>query len=240
MSIMRNAMMQDPLMGMQSLYNRGGAVYRQTGGDAITPGTPTIPNLPGTTAHEALNESIAAGEGPTIAEGATPEEINKAYIEWASNPANIPDYYGGATVAEFDPLQLEAFASKENTASQLDALNKQQLDYYQGILSGTSPHLQRAADTAAQTTSNAFFGAGTPGSARGQYAGALAAQDAVRANRQNALNALGSERGNLTGAADIVSGVGEDRRKLSQDVIDEDIKRFNYCLLYTSPSPRDS
>ena len=282
MSIMRNVMMRDPLMGKQNLYNRGGPIYRVAGGlsEAVgegfsqaianstptatsrsrwtpppgagdspweneswpgkdqatevaplpTPGTPTIPNLPGVDAHENLNESIA-GAGPTISADMTPEEINEAYINWAADPSNIPDYYGGATVAEFDPLQLEAFAKKEATAGQLDELNKQQLDYYQGILAGNSPHLQRAADRAAGSTANTFFGAGTPGSSRGQYAANLAAQEAQFGLQQDAISGISGVQDRLTQGADLLGSIGQERRDYVQNVINEDIKRWNFAQL---------
>ena len=210
-----------------SIMRKMKPIYRQEGG--TTPGAPTLPSLPGVDAHENLNTSIAAGSGPSIAEGASPEEINKAYIEWASDPSNIPDYYGGATVAEFDPLQLEAFASKEKTAAQLDELNKQQLDYYQDILSGDSEHLQRAADTAAGTVQSGFYGAGTPGSARGQFASNLAAQEAQFGLQQDAITGISGVQDKLTQGADLLGKVGDERRQYVQDVINEDIKRWNFA-----------
>ena len=196
-----------------------------------TPGAPTIPNLPGVDAHEGLNEAIASGAGPVITEGMTPEEITNAYIEWASNPANIPDYYGGATVAEFDPLELKSFAEKEALAAKQNELNQQQLDYYQGILSGDSPHLQRAADKAAGSAATAFFGAGTPGSARGQYASELAAQEAQFRAQEGALQGIGGVQNKLALGADLLADVGGQRREYVQDVVNEDIKRWNFAQL---------
>ena len=179
--------------------------YKQTGG-VIAPGLPDIDT----------------------------SSLDSAYqdvIDWSADPQNIPQYYTAPTVAQFDPLQTQAQQGYLDASGQFDDLTQQLIGEYQSQLDPNSAINQQLANQATQSSANAFFGAGTPGSARGQYAGALASQDAVRANRQNALNALGAERGNLTGAADIVGQVGKARRDFSQAVTDEDIKRFNYGQL---------
>ena len=134
-------------------------------------------------------------------------------------------------MAQFDPLQTTSQQGLLDAAGQYDTITQDLVSDYQNQLDPNSAINQHLADQAAQSSANAFYGAGTPGSARGQYAGSLAAQDAVRANRENALSNLGGLRGSLRGSADIVGGVGEDRRNLSQDIINEDIERFKYGQL---------
>ena len=215
-------------------------MYRAEGGDIIedpldtstttTPGAPTIPPLPGVDAHETLNETITS-TGPVITEGMTPEEITNAYITWASDPNNIPDYYGGATVAEFDQAELDAFAQKEALAAEQDALNKQRLSQYQDWLDPNSQAQQYAQNQAAQKAAGAAFGAGTPGSARGQYASAAAAQAAQHGLTQDALAGIEGVQGDLTKGADLLADVGSQRREYVQNVINEDIKRWNFAQL---------
>ena len=179
--------------------------YKQTGG-VIAPGLPNIDTTSLDTAY-------------------------KDVIDWSADPQNIPQYYTAPTVAQFDPLQTTAHQGLIDAAGQYDTITQDLVSEYTDQLDPNSTINQQLANQAAQSSANAFYGAGTPGSARGQYAGALAAQDAVRANRENALQQLGAQRGSLTGAADITAGVGGQRYGLSQKVIDEDIKRFNYGQL---------
>ena len=205
--------------------------YRQTGGEvAPTPGAPVLPNLPGVAAHENLNTSIAAS-GPTLTTGQTPEQINQAYIDWASDPNNIPDYYGGATVAEFDPATLLSFDQKERLAGAQDTLNQQRLDTYQSWLDPNSQAQQYAQDQAAQRAAGAAFGAGTPGSARSQYASAAAAQAAGHGLTQDALAGISGVQDDITAGADLLADVGSQRRDYVQNVINEDIKRWNFAQL---------
>ena len=164
--------------------------YKQTGG-VIAPGLPTVDTSSLDTAYQDV-------------------------IDWSADPANIPQYYTAPTVAQFDPLQTTSQQGLIDAAGQYDTITQDLVSEYQNQLDPNSVINQQLANQAAQSSANAFFGAGTPGSSRGQYAGALAAQDAVRANRENALNKLGAQRGQLRGAADIVGGVGDDRYNLLQ------------------------
>ena len=197
---------------------------------AVTPGTPTIPDLPGVASHENLNDSIP-GSGPIITASMTPEEITQAYITWASDPANIPDYYGGATVAEFDPAQIAAFDQKEELAKEQDRLNLERLGTYESWLDPESEAQMQAQQRAAQTAGSTFYGAGTPGSARSQIAASAAALDAQQGLQSQALSGIEGVQDDLTAGADILSGVGAERRQYVQDVINEDIKRWNFAQL---------
>lgn len=204
-------------------------IYRQTGGNILH--RPAAEDRP--TAPSIAAPFIGGVAGPSLPnlDTSSLDSTYKSAIDWANNPQNIPQYYTDPTVAQFDPLQQQAQQGKLDAAGQFDDLTQQTIGDYQSQLDPNSELNQRISNQASQGASNAFYGAGTPGSARGQYAANAASQDAVRANRQNALTGLGNERANLTGAADIVGGVGDDRQGLSQNIINEDIKRFNYGQL---------
>lgn len=169
--------------------------------------------------------------GPVITPDMTPEEITEAYITWASDPNNIPDYYGGATIAEFDPAEIEAFRQKELLAAEQDRLNKERLGIYESYLDPESEAQQRAQEIAAGRASTSAYGAGTLGSARSQYASAKAAMDSQRALEQAGLSGIAGVQDDLTKGADLLGSVGEERRKYVQDVINEDIKRWNFAQL---------
>ena len=153
------------------------------------------------------------------------------YTDWLTTPGNVPQYYSGETVAGLGPSLSTAHDRYRDVAGQTDTLTNQLVADYQSQLDPNSALNRQIADSAAQSAAGAYFGAGTPGSARGQYASALAAQDAVRAARERGLRGLGDQRGALTAGADILRGVGLEERGVAQDVIDEDIKRFNYAQL---------
>ena len=60
------------------------------------------------------------------------------------------------------------------------------------------------------------------------YASSVAADDAYRTNRDKALAGLGANRSELEKGADLLSRVGKERRTIADEVIDDDIKRWNY------------
>ena len=181
-------------------------VYKQTGG-VIAPGLPNI----------------------DVSQGI--DKIYQDALDYSADPVNIPQYYTGPTVTQFDPLQKLAQEGKIGAADQYDQLTSQLLGDYQQQLDPGSELNQYLGQQAATDATGAYFGAGTPGSQRNQYAANLASQDAVRASRDKALQSIGGLRGSLTGGSNIVGQVGDERRKLSQAITDEDIKRFNYAQL---------
>ena len=183
-------------------------------------------------------DATTQGPGGVIAPGLpqidVTQGLDKIYedaLAYSADPANIPQYYTGPTVAQFDPLQQLSQEGRVGAAEQYDSLTAQLLGDYQDQLNPDSALNQQLAQQAAQEATSSYFGAGTPGSQRNQYASNLAAQDATRASRQNALNNIAALRGSLTGGSDIVGEVGGERQDLSQQITDEDIKRFNYGQL---------
>ena len=241
--------------------NMGGPVlYRQTGGGATLPANqtssvdfnnpgnivntaPTNPSLPGVEAHESLNTAItgidvdgnpteAGPSGPIIDPvDKTPEEIYKKAVEWAADPINTPDYYGGNPIAELDPAQLEAFRQKELAAGATNQLNQQRLNAYQDWLDPNSQASILARSQAVDDTTGAFFGAGSGASARGQQAVGAASKQAQLGLQQQALTGIEGVQDDLTAGADILSGIGKERQNYVQDVINEDIKRWNFAQL---------
>ena len=150
------------------------------------------------------------------------------YADWATQPGNLPQYYTGNTVAAPGPALEDAWARYTDVAGERDSITNQLVADYQSQLDPNSALNQQYAQNAANRAGTAFFGAGTPGSARGQYASQVAAQDVYRDRRDKALAGLGAQRGELEKGADLISRVGKEQRGIGQDVIDEDIKRWNY------------
>ena len=179
-------------------------VYKQTGG-VIAPGLPNI----------------------DVSQGL--DKIYQDALAYSADPQNIPQYYTGTTVADFDPLQKLAQEGKIGAAEQYDQLTSQLLGDYQQQLDPGSALNQYLGGQAAQQATGSYFGAGTPGSQRNQYAANLASQDAVRASRDKALSNISGLRSSLTGGSNIVGQVGDERQDLSQDIIDADRDRFNYA-----------
>ena len=183
-------------------------------------------------------DATTQGAGGVIAPGLpqidVTQGLDKIYedaLAYSADPTNIPQYYTGPTVAQFDPLQTEAQEGLRYAAGRTDSLTDQLLGDYQQQLDPGSALNQQLAQQAAQEATSSYFGAGTPGSQRNQYAANLAAQDAQRASRDKALQNIGSLRGSLTAGSDILGRVGGERQDLSQAITDEDIKRFNYAQL---------
>ena len=194
-------------------------MYRQTGGV-----------LPGEAAQQAFEQRIGTGTPFTPTTGNYEEDL-KSILNWSADPRNIPQYYTDQTVASFDPVQQQAQQGLIGAAGQQDALTQQLIGDYQSQLDPTSALNRQIASEASRAAGETFYGAGTPGSARGQIASNLAANEAVRRSREGALSNLGAQRGQLRGGADILGEVGGARQQLAQDVINEDIKRFNYAQL---------
>ena len=148
--------------------------------------------------------------------------------DWYAQPGNLPQYYTGATVAAPGPVTEDAWARYTDVAGEADSITNQLVADYQAQLDPNSALNKQYAQNAANRAGSAYFGAGTPGSARGQYASQVAAQDIYRDRRDKALQGLGAQRQELDFGADILSRVGKEQRDIGQDVIDEDIKRWNY------------
>ena len=183
-------------------------MYRQVGG-------PTIPNLPGVGAHEELNRQIEEGAGtPVVDPTKTPEDLYKDIVAIEADPRSQPDYYGGATVAEFDPSQLESFRQREAAATETNRLNQLRLGEFESQLDPTSEYNKRLQDIAQGAAGRASSQQGLLGSTYAQDAAARASQDAYIQSRDTALQGITGVQGDLTAGADILSGVGKERLSL--------------------------
>ena len=150
------------------------------------------------------------------------------YADWVAQPGNLPQYYTGDTVAAPGETTQDAWARYTDSAGEMDTLTNQLIGDYQAQLDPNSALNQQYAQNAANRAGSTYYGAGTPGSARGQYASQVAAQDIYRDRRDKALTGLGAQRSELDAGADILSRVGKEQRDIGQDYINEDIKRWNY------------
>ena len=234
--VRKKSQMKGGVLYRKPIYkNMGGPVlHHQTGGTvpATIPGAVTLPHLPGVEAHEAVNTAIAGGNANVVdTTGKTGEQIRLDALAASANPALQPDYYGGATVAEFDPQQIEAFRQKEQAAKDFNDLTAKRQGVYESYLDPNSAAQQQAQQSAANVTSGAFYGAGTPGSARGAQATSAAAQQAQQNLEARGLAGLQGVQRDLTGGADILADIGAERQAYVQNVINEDIKRWNFAQL---------
>ena len=208
--------------------------HLQSGGNVVSYGTPSATSnaaLPGQQAQSAIESQLYNSGNSQFGFSSDIDEQTQNYADWLTNPANVPQYYTGSTVAGTGPTLDLAHQRYSDVAGQTDTLTNQLVADYQAQLDPNSALNQQTAQNAADRAGSTYFGAGTPGSSRGLYASNLAAQDAYRDQRSSALQGLGAQRPHLTAGADLLRGVGIDQRDIAQDVIDEDIKRFNYAQL---------
>ena len=199
--------------------------------DPIT-GQPTLPHLPGVGAHEDLNRQIGEGGGaPVVDATKSPDEVYKDILGIEADPTSQPDYYGGATVAEFDPAQIEGFRQRELAAHEQNRLAQEQLARAEGRLDPNSAYSQRLQRQAAQQASGAFGGAGSFGGLKSQGAVGHGTQAALLDSQRQAEADISNLSERLTQGAETLGKVGSERRKYVQDVINEDIKRWNFAQL---------
>ena len=211
-----------------AIYNKM-PMYRQVGG--IT-GQPTLPSLPGVTAHEDLNRQITEGGGaPVVDPTQDPEKVFEDILAIEADPTFQPDYYGGATVAEFDPAQIQGFAQRESAAEEQNRLAREQLARAEGRLDPTSEYSQRIQRQAAQQAAGAFGGAGSFGGLKSQGAVGHGVQTALLDQQRQAEADIAGLSERLTQGAETLGKVGAERRSYVQDVINEDIKRWNFAQL---------
>ena len=193
------------------------ASYKQAGGV-----------LPGQGVQTATDDFLYGPDAQPFAFDPNFDQQVANYADWSAQPGNLPQYYIGNTVAAPGPATEDAWARYTDAAGERDSITNQLVADYQSQLDPNSALNQQYAQNAANRAGSSFFGAGTPGSARGQYASQVAAQDVYRDRRDKALAGLGAQRGELEKGADLISRVGKEQRGIGQDVIDEDIKRWNY------------
>ena len=200
-----------------SLYNQGGAVYKQEGG-----------TLPGAGVQTEVDDYLYGPDAEAFAYDPNFDTQIANYADWVSQPGNIPPYYSGDTVAAPGASTEDAWVRYEDAAGEMDTITDQLISDYQAQLDPDSELNRQYAQNAANRAGSTYYGAGTPGSARGQYASQVAAQDIYRDRRDAALKGLGAQRSELDAGADLISRVGKEKRDIAQDYINEDIKRWNY------------
>ena len=142
--------------------------------------------------------------------------------------SNVPDYYPANTVAGIDPYQQQALQQLLRAAPGQTQLGQQYADVVSGYATGAAPAIQRLSQRAGQATADAFGGTGTFGGARQRLAANQAAANTVYDNQLKALGHIPEAQQALTTGATTTAGVGDFYRDYNQNVIDEDIKRFNY------------
>ena len=191
--------------------------YRQTGGV-----------LPGAGVQTEVDDFLYGPDAQPFSYDPNFDQQAADYADWASQPGNLPQYYTGDTVAAPGQTTEDAWARYVDAAGETDTITNQLIGDYQAQLDPNSALNQQYAQNAANRAGSAYYGSGTPGSARGQYASQVAAQDVYRDRRDAALKGLGAQRSELDAGADILSRVGKEQRDIGQDYINEDIKRWNY------------
>ena len=192
-------------------------VYRQTGGQ-----------LPGQQVQTEVDNELYDPNAAPLDYDPNYDKQLANYADWAAQPGNLPQYYTGNTVAAPGPALEDSWAGYTDAAGKRDTVTDQLVEDYQSQLDPDSELNRQYAENAAARAASAYYGAGTPGSARGQYASQVAAQDIYRDRRDKALAGLGEQRDEFEKGADLIARVGKEQRGIAQDVIDEDIKRYNY------------
>ena len=192
-------------------------VYRQTGGV-----------LPGAGVQTEVDSYLYDPNAEPFAYDPNFDQQAANYADWAAQPGNLPQYYTGDTVAAPGEVTQDAWARYTDVAGETDSITNQLVADYQAQLDPDSELNRQYAQNAANRAGSTYYGSGTPGSARGQYASQIAAQDVYRDRRDKALSGLGAQRSELDAGADILSRVGKEQRDIGQDYINEDIKRWNY------------
>ena len=193
------------------------ASYKQTGGV-----------LPGQGVQTATDDFLYGPDAAPFDFDPNYDQQLANFGDWLAQPGNLQQYYTGNTVAAPGPALEDAWARYTDAAGERDSITNQLVADYQSQLDPNSALNQQYAQNAANRAGTAFFGAGTPGSSRGQYASQVAAQDVYRDRRDKALAGLGAQRGELEKGADLISRVGKEQRGIGQDVIDSDVHRWDY------------
>ena len=206
------------------------------GGARSAPGTKDYyndyyKNLPGTKAHADYESNLASGTSPIIDTSGSPEDTIKNAIGAAADPINTPGYYTGPTVAGFDDATLRSFDDRLRAADETDALTRERLAEYQALKDPNHPENIRRQKQAAAQAGSTFGAAGTFGSARHSLASNIASLDQQAKNREDALRGIKGAQADLTLGADLRSQVGREREAHLQNVINEDIKRWNFTQL---------
>ena len=190
------------------------------------PAAPSV--LPGQSVQAETDSFLYDPDTPAFDYDPNLDQQVANYADWIAQPGNLPQYYVGNTIAAPGPATEDAWARYTDAAGERDTITNQLIADYQDQLDPNSELNQQYAQNAADRAGSAFFGAGTPGSARGLYSSNVAAQDIYRDRRDKALSGLGAQRGELEKGADLISRVGKEQRDIGQENIDADIRRWNY------------
>ena len=198
--------------------------YKNIGGN-IAPAV-----LPGVDAHRQLRARQDTGTPFVPTTGEYEKDID-SFIKYAGDPRNVPDYYSGSTVAQPGADTNLSREGLRGAADQYDALTGDLLGDYQAQLDPNSAINQQLGQAASVAGNLAGYNSGVLGGLRSQQATQGAARQAIQQNRQNALDKISGLRGDLRGGSDILGEVGRELDSEQQDIINEDIKRFNYAQL---------
>ncbi len=139
-----------------------------------------------------------------------------------------PEFYPFDTVASLNPALVTGISQGTAAGALQDKYAKEQADYYRGILSGNSPALQQAAQTAAGATAGSFGAAGTLGSSRNALASNVASQQAIHGLQQNAAKGLNDAVSNASTGAGTTIKAGALKQTHDQSVIDADREAYEY------------
>ena len=118
-----------------------------------------------------------------------------------------------------------------DAASQQQGINQGLISQWQDRADPNGQFSNDLADASVAATNRSWGSTGTLGSARNANASAQQAQRVVAESTGNALQQLASVRDNLNAPADLLRNIGAEERVVVQDIINEDIKRFNYAEL---------
>ena len=195
-------------------------IYRQTGG------------LAGEVAQQQIEDKIASTGGTSLINtNADFVDVAKEASGYYADTANIPQYYTDSTVAGVNPT-LQSGYDTGILASGLHGLTTADLvSQRYDMMDPNGAYAQNLSDQAIAGVNRGWGNTGTLGSARNQLASADAANQAILGNTNTQLDAIAGLRDSYFTPSDRLRNIGEDKRKTEQQIIDEDIKRYNYAQL---------
>ena len=209
---------------MKGIFRGRKPVYRANGGYGTGTG------LPGEIAQGMIEDQQNTGT-PILDTSGSIDDTISSQIDWAADPRNNPQYYTGNTVAGHTGDDLLGREGIRGAADQMSELNQDLLGTWQDRADPQGEYANQLADASIAGTNRAWGSTGTLGSARNANAATQGAQRVVAENTANALQQIRAIKGDLTKPADLLNTLGKDERKLTQDVINADVRRFNYAQL---------
>ena len=206
-----------------SIIKRKKPIYRATGG--VTP-------LAGEIAQGQLEDKIANQAGdPLVNPKASYDDQINSIIDWSGDTANLPQYYGNSTVAGVGDTLQSGFDQGEFASAAQNVINADLLGKRYDMLDTSGDFSRQLTDEAIAGVNKSWGSTGTFGSARHANATASAVTNALLGNANVQLDSIASIRDALSRPSEAMRGIGERERQIAQEVINEDIKRFNYAQL---------